>query len=134
MINLRFNTLSHVYRLPLYMLVFTRFRLIVALTILTLSVKSQQVFKTPYGAKYHLASCRMVKNVSQEMTIDQAKELGLQPCKICLPQNINNQVPVVHKAQGQNKTVQCNGLTKAGARCKHMTSIANGYCYQHQPG
>ena len=35
--------------------------------------------------------------------------------------------------QGQSTTVQCKGTTKAGTRCKHMTSIANGYCYQHQP-
>ena len=30
-------------------------------------------------------------------------------------------------------TVQCKGLTKSGTRCKHMTRIANGYCFQHQP-
>ena len=39
--------------------------------------KSQTVFKTPSGAKYHLSSCRTVENVSQEITIAQAKELGL---------------------------------------------------------
>jgi hypothetical protein len=30
-------------------------------------------------------------------------------------------------------TVQCNGLTKAGAQCKHYTHNINGYCNQHQP-
>ena len=76
----------------------------------------------------------MVKNVSYEITVAQAKELGLQPCKICNPQNIyGGSSPASNKAQGQNTTVQCKGLTKAGTRCKHMTSIANGYCYQHQP-
>lgn len=98
-----------------------------------ISVRAQTVFKTPSGAKYHLASCRMVKNVSEEITVSKAKTLGLQPCKICQPQNIYQQGVVVHKAQGQNSTVQCRGLTKTGTRCKHMTSIANGYCYQHQP-
>ena len=101
--------------------------------VFSISLKAQTVFKTPSGAKYHLASCRMVKNVSEEISIGRAKELGHQPCKICQPDNINAQTPIVHKAQGQSTTVRCNGLTKAGSRCKHMTSIANGYCFQHQP-
>ena len=94
---------------------------------------SQTVFKTPSGQKYHLASCRVVKNVSQEITLSDAVALGLSPCKICKP-SINYGADLApHKAQGQNHTVQCKGLTKSGSRCKHMTSIANGYCYQHQP-
>lgn len=101
--------------------------------VLSMAVKAQTVFKTPSGKKYHLASCKMVKNVSEEITISEAKELGLEPCKICNPQNIYSGAPPPHKGQGQNTTVQCNGYTKAGNRCKHMTSIANGYCYQHQP-
>ena len=28
---------------------------------------SQNVYKTPYGKKYHLASCRMVENVSSKL-------------------------------------------------------------------
>jgi hypothetical protein len=103
------------------------------LLLLPLSIKAQTVFKTPSGAKYHLATCRMVKNFSEEITVNKAKELGLQPCKICSPQNIYAAGVTPHKAQGQNETVQCKGLTKKGARCKHMTSIGNGYCYQHQP-
>ena len=27
--------------------------------------------------------------------------------------------------------VQCNGVTKKGARCKNQTANASGYCYQH---
>ena len=94
--------------------------------------KGQSVFKTPSGTKYHLATCRMVKNVSEEITLQQAQQLGLQPCKICNPGSAI--IAAGSKsAQGQNETVQCQGFTKAGTRCKHMTKIANGYCYQHQP-
>lgn len=103
------------------------------LLLLSLSIKAQTVFKTPSGAKYHLATCRMVKNVSQEITVNEAIQLGLQPCKICNPQNIYAAGITPHKAQGQNQTVQCKGFIKSGTRCRHMTSIANGYCYQHQP-
>lgn len=75
----------------------------------------------------------MVKNVSEQITVSQARELGLQPCKICRPQNIYATSPTTNKAQGEGTTVQCSGTTKAGTRCKHMTRIANGYCFQHQP-
>ena len=33
-----------------------------------LQLKAQTVYKTPSGSKYHLASCRMVKNVSSEIS------------------------------------------------------------------
>jgi Family of unknown function (DUF5763) len=106
----------------------------IIITILfSVSVKGQTVYKTPSGQKYHLAACRMVKNVSEEITTSKAKELGLQPCKICNPQNIYGSGIPVNKAQGQHTTVQCRGITKAATRCKHKTRIANGYCYQHQP-
>jgi len=106
------------------------------LLLLSVSLKSQAVYKTPSGEKYHLATCRMVKNVSEQITASQAKDLRLQPCKICNPQNIysSGATATPNKAQGQGTTVQCKGTTKAGTRCKHMTSIANGYCFQHQPG
>lgn len=35
------------------------------------------------------------------------------------------------KSGGANASVQCNGLTKSGARCKRMTLSSNGFCYQH---
>jgi hypothetical protein len=106
---------------------------ILILLLLSLSSKAQKVYKTPSGAKYHLATCHTVKNVSEEITISKAKELGLQPCKICKPPDISSSNASANKAQGQGATVQCKGTTKAGTRCKHMTRIANGYCFQHQP-
>lgn len=105
------------------------------LLLLPFSLKAQTVYKTPSGAKYHLSTCRMVKNVSEEIATAKAQELGLGPCKICNPANIYGaNTPAIPKAQGESNTVQCKGMTKAGNRCKHRTSIANGYCYQHQPG
>ena len=106
---------------------------IICLLLFSLSVKSQNVYKTPSGAKYHLASCRMVENVSQEITLTDAAEMGLLPCKICKPPTFTG-LPVSDKiAEGQSITVQCKGRTRAGTRCKHMTRIANGYCFQHNP-
>jgi hypothetical protein len=110
---------------PLVALLFTVF--------ITGCVYSQTVYKTPSGAKYHLATCRMVKNVSAEISVEKARALGLTPCKICRPANIyGNNAPSVHKAQGQDISVQCKGLTKSGSRCRHMTRIANGYLEGHR--
>jgi hypothetical protein len=99
----------------------------------SVSLKAQTVYKTPSGAKYHLATCHMVKNVSEQLTVSKAQELGLEPCKICRPSGGNVMGDTFNKAQGQSQTVQCGGTTKSGSRCKHMTRIANGYCFQHQP-
>lgn len=101
----------------------------------SLTVSAQKIYKTPSGAKYHLSSCRMVENVSEEISMERAAELGLQPCKICKPQNYTALGLTSQKntAQGERETVQCKGKTKKGTRCKHMTSIANGYCFQHNP-
>jgi endonuclease G, mitochondrial len=34
--------------------------------------------------------------------------------------------------EGSGQSVQCKGVTKAGARCKNMTTNPNGYCHLHQ--
>ncbi|MCX6251420.1 MAG: DNA/RNA non-specific endonuclease [Bacteroidetes bacterium] len=34
--------------------------------------------------------------------------------------------------EGNSQSVQCKGITKAGARCKNMTLNPNGYCHLHQ--
>lgn len=101
--------------------------------LLPLTIKAQNVYKTPSGAKYHLAGCRMVKNVSKELILSEAAELGLEPCKICSPPTPQAGTVSKKKANGQSTTVRCKGTTKAGTRCKHMTRIANGYCFQHNP-
>lgn len=106
---------------------------LIVLLFVSSSIHSQDLYKTPSGEKYHLASCRMVKNVSEKITLTQAKALGLEPCKICNPPTSMAFGTSQNKANGQNTTVQCEGITKAGTRCKHMTSIANGFCFQHQP-
>ncbi len=114
------------------------YRTLIILLLITVSVQlstsAQTVYKTPSGKKYHLENCRMVKNVSEEISIRQAVELGLSPCSICHPPINNGVTNSTHKAQGTDKGVQCKGMTKAGTRCKHFTKIGNGYCFQHQPG
>jgi hypothetical protein len=103
------------------------------LLLCTYSAIGQAIYKTPSGKKYHLADCRMVNNVSEKITPQKAKQLGLEPCKICHPVIQTLRSTSENKAVGEAKSVQCSGITKKGTRCKHRTSIANGYCFQHQP-
>ena len=110
------------------------FLIILAVFVSGVTLHAQTVYKTPSGKKYYLASCHMVKNVSEAIDVKNAIEIGLEPCKICKPATVSSQPIIAKKPQGQGKTTtRCLGYTKAGTRCKHMTSIANGYCYQHQP-
>lgn len=95
----------------------------------------QDVYKTPSGKKYHLSNCRMVENVSKKLVGEKdINKNHLKPCKICKPQ-IKNSLQKIkfspNKAVGESASIQCKGKTKNGTRCKHKTSIANGYCYQH---
>ncbi|MCH3883266.1 MULTISPECIES: DUF5763 domain-containing protein [Tenacibaculum] len=102
---------------------------------LSFNSKSQNVYKTPSGKKYHLASCRMVENVSKKLLgISDVSKFHLSPCKICKPPILKGLVKSFNsknKAVGKSKSVRCKGVTKKGTRCKHVTKIANGYCYQH---
>lgn len=95
---------------------------------------AQTVYKTPSGAKYHLASCRMVKNVSSKLTIEKAQSTGLSPCSICKPPfstRLGISSAPVKKTHGVNSPNQCKAKTKAGIRCKRNTRIGNDFCFQH---
>lgn len=43
------------------------------------------VYKTPNGEKYHRATCPYVKGKAIPLTLKEAKEKGLTPCKVCHP-------------------------------------------------
>jgi len=109
--------------------------LVSILLFISLSISGQTVYRTPSGSKYHLSSCRMVKNVSSALDVKNALGQGLQPCKICNPPTTTTYgiVSQPKKVNGTNKGNQCLGITKAGTRCKHYTRIGNDYCFQHMP-
>lgn len=95
---------------------------------------SQYYYRTPSGAKYHLETCRMVENTSHRLTLQEAREMGLAPCKICKPLSHGGTIRGPKKPSGQSKQrFQCVGTTRRGTRCQHVTRIANSYCFQHKP-
>ncbi|OCA73248.1 hypothetical protein [Chryseobacterium arthrosphaerae] len=110
--------------------------LISILLCLAINLKGQTVYRTPSGSKFHDSSCRMVKNVSSGLSVNEALKMGLQPCKICNPgvtPSVYGIVSHPKKTNGTNKGNRCLGTTKAGTRCKHYTRIGNDYCFQHLP-
>lgn len=110
-------------------------RFLFLFVLFSLNVTAQTVYKTPSGNKYHLASCRMVKNVSSSTSIEKAASIGLSPCKICNPP-FKSKLSVMSapkKAKGVNGLSQCKGRTKQGRRCSRKTRIGNDYCFQHIP-
>jgi len=110
------------------------------------TVLAQTVYKTPSGKKYHTATCRYVKNVSQKITIAKAQRIGLDACSQCNPNEQQIKGLVSTKASPNSRlgikpdeakgtlttSVQCKGRTKAKARCKRKTKNVNGYCFQHE--
>lgn len=51
----------------------------------TTPVPGDIVYKTPSGEKYHRATCSHVKGKAIPLTLKEAKERGLSPCKVCHP-------------------------------------------------
>ena len=115
----------------------TRARLVLFLFLILFSItgNGQDVYKTPSGKKYHLRSCKTVENVSSKLAgVEDINKFQLTPCKICKPpvkKYLQKSYSTNNKAVGVSSSVQCNGITQKGKRCKHKTSLANGYCYQH---
>ena len=102
---------------------------------------AQTVYKTPSGKKYHTANCRYVKNVSTEVTVAEARKIGLSACSQCRPgqagrSNVSSTGLGIKDGEAKgtrSSSVRCKGTTKAGARCKRMTKNINSYCFQHEP-
>ncbi|WP_430412373.1 DUF5763 domain-containing protein [Kordia sp.] len=96
---------------------------------------AQDVYKTPSGKRYHLSSCRMVKNVSSKLVgLETIRTSKLTPCKICKPppkHQLKKRFTAENKAVGTSTLVRCKGVTQKGKRCKRNTKLGNGYCFQH---
>lgn len=43
------------------------------------------VYRTPSGERYHRVTCRSVKGKAIPLSLSEAKDLGLTPCKVCRP-------------------------------------------------
>jgi hypothetical protein len=48
-------------------------------------VPSEIVYRAPTGQRYHRAGCRYVKGKAIPISLKEAKESGLTPCRVCHP-------------------------------------------------
>ncbi|MGX1641874.1 hypothetical protein [Sphingobacterium sp. NPDC055431] len=126
------------------LIVTLRYLICIFFVLSTFCLSAQTVYKTPSGSKYHTATCRYVKNVSNALSIADAQKMGLSACSQCNPGQTKPKGFVgtaqsglgikPGEAQGAvSRSVQCKGKTKKGTPCKHMTRNVNGYCHQHEP-
>ena len=62
---------------------------------------------------------------------DQETKLEKEVCQTCWHWQASKATNGSGSNQKTETSVQCSGTTKAGDRCKRMTSSENGRCYQH---
>jgi hypothetical protein len=90
------------------------------------------VYMTKTGTRYHTSGHY---SSSVGIALSEALKLGLEPCSICKPSsNGNSDTPnsLITSPTQKSTSAQCHGITKAGQRCKRMTTEPSGYCYQHK--
>jgi len=129
----------------------TRFILLaLILSFFTGKVCSQTVYVTKTGTKYHIESCRYLSNSSYSMKLADAIEKGYTPCSVCKPSSkitepgstkstvkpgesnsLQQTTKPPESTKSNSGSVQCSAITKAGSRCKRMTTSPNGKCWQH---
>lgn len=114
-----------------------RLLLTIIFTLFLNNVFSQTVYTTKTGTKYHTQYCKYLKKSSYAISLSDAKAKGYDACSICKPNSTatSPSAPSTKKTESAPKSssgsVQCSGTTKAGSRCKRMTTSSNGRCYQH---
>lgn len=112
--------------------------------------EAQTVYITKTGKKYHRSSCQYLRKSQYAIAITEAVDRGYTACSVCSPgapkaetKSLQNTTPkqkttesvkpqVSPSENKEVKSVQCSAITKAGTRCKRMTTNASGKCYQHQ--
>jgi hypothetical protein len=57
----------------------------VLLPALLAAAPDDTVYVTPSGEKYHRKECQYASMKSKPYTVEQAKRMGLDPCKRCAP-------------------------------------------------
>lgn len=66
-------------------------------------LKAQTVYVTESGKKYHAKNCDIVKTGKKGMELAEAKKKGLEPCKSCKADAIQNEKKAAPAAKGKGK-------------------------------
>ena len=54
-------------------------------------LKAQTVYITENGKKYHAKNCSIVKTGKKGITLNEARKIGYEPCKVCKAEDIEKQ-------------------------------------------
>ncbi len=124
-------------------------RLTILLFILTLlacttqASEGQPVYTTKTGSKYHRGNCQYLRNSKFEIELEEAQDLGYEPCRVCRPpsailgvherDSVESAFKAPHASPSQGMVAtQCTAKTQTGSRCKRRTAHSTGKCWQHQ--
>jgi hypothetical protein len=66
-------------------------------------LKSQTVYITDKGKKYHAKNCPVAKKGKKGIPLQEAKKLGLRPCKMCKIEDLIAEEEKQKKAKNQEK-------------------------------
>jgi hypothetical protein len=125
---------------------------ILVLTNVSVFGQDTDVCITRTGSKYHRCTCSYLRSSSIDVSLSEAIENGYTACSVCRPPTTashSKQQPVRSPSHADSTVVQrstqpykpvqrttgstqCTATTKAGSRCKRMTTESNGRCWQHQ--
>lgn len=108
-----------------FFLVFGSFNLASAQT------KSETVYITDTGHKYHKGKCHHLKYSKHKIDKKSARKKGYTACKVCKPDGTSTKKTYSNSGTKTTAT-QCTGYTQKGNRCKRKTKSASGRCYQHE--
>ncbi|MBX2969856.1 MAG: hypothetical protein KF803_10840 [Cyclobacteriaceae bacterium] len=107
-----------------------KIQLLFLLLLFCTAVQAQTtVYITNTGEKYHKQTCKYLSKSSISIELTKAKENGYTACSVCKPGGTTTTTQPVK--QNASVSRQCSAMTKAGSRCKGVTTNASGRCYQH---
>jgi hypothetical protein len=92
-------------------------------TIKSDTTKTEQVYVTDTGTKYHKSGCRYLNKSKHTKTLTKAIKDDYTACSKCYGKKA---VPKTTKSVSQ-----CMAATKAGTRCKRKPAEGSAYCWQH---
>src|SRR5271154_613347 len=105
---------------------------IIVLLLIGQTIHAQTVYVTKTGKKYHTTNCRYLRQSKIETTLAEAIASGYTACSVCdPPTKVSSNTPSPSNSIRKAVSQQCGATTKAGNRCKRMTTNANGQCWQH---
>lgn len=99
---------------------------------------SAVVYVTRTGGHYHRDGCRHLQRSKRRVLLRQISSARYTFCRTCAPPlradpgAVSMRSAEPDEAQPLERSVQCEGLTRDGKRCRRRTLDARGLCHLHR--